>query len=85
VQASRSALGKHVRERRQGIGRWSVNVGDLDATVTDLRAKGITFIDLDFPDFRTEDGIARTPEGPAAWFSDPDGNIISITQAPVPS
>jgi catechol 2,3-dioxygenase-like lactoylglutathione lyase family enzyme len=57
----------------------AVNVVDFEATVADLRAKGITFIDYDQPEFKTENGVAMTPEGAAAWFPDPDGNILSVT------
>jgi catechol 2,3-dioxygenase-like lactoylglutathione lyase family enzyme len=58
----------------------SFNVDDFDGTIADLRAKGVSFMDYDFPGLKTEDGVARTPEGPAAWFADPDGNIIAVTQ-----
>ena len=63
----------------------SVNVGDFDATVADLRKRGVTFIDYDQPEFKTENGIAQTPEGPAAWFTDPDGNILNVTSMGAPS
>ncbi len=55
------------------------NVGDFDGTVSDLRGKGVTFMEYDFPGLKTENGVAQTPEGPAAWFADPDGNIIGVT------
>ena len=60
----------------------SINVDDLEATVGDLRSKGISFLEFDYPGFEMKDGIAHTPEGPGAWFTDPDGNIISIAQMP---
>jgi catechol 2,3-dioxygenase-like lactoylglutathione lyase family enzyme len=56
----------------------SFNVEDFDATIEELRGKGITFMDFDLGDFKTENGIAQTPDGPAAWFTDPDGNIINV-------
>ena len=34
-------------------------------------------MDFDYPEFKTENGVAQTPEGPGAWFSDPDGNIFA--------
>ena len=58
----------------------AVNVTDFDDVVAELRGKGVTFIDYDFGDFKTENGVVQTPEGPAAWFADPDGNIIGLTQ-----
>lgn len=58
----------------------SFNVDDFDATMADLRGKGITFMDYDFPELKTENGVAQTPTGPIAWFADPDGNIIAVSQ-----
>ena len=58
----------------------AINVTDFDATVAELRKKGVAFIDYDYPELKTDNGVAQTPEGPAAWFADPDGNIISLTQ-----
>lgn len=63
----------------------SVNVDDFDATVADLRQRGITFIDYDLPGLKTENGVIQTPDGPIAWFADPDGNIIAVTQMGTPS
>jgi catechol 2,3-dioxygenase-like lactoylglutathione lyase family enzyme len=60
----------------------SINVDDFDATIADLRNKGISFMDFEYPEFKTENGIAQTPDGPAAWFTDPDGNIIAVAQMP---
>jgi predicted enzyme related to lactoylglutathione lyase len=58
----------------------AVNVEDLEATVADLRSRGVEFMEYDFPGLKTENGVAQTPEGPAAWFADPDGNIVGVTQ-----
>jgi catechol 2,3-dioxygenase-like lactoylglutathione lyase family enzyme len=55
-------------------------VGDLDAAVSDLRAKGVTFEDYDMPGLKTEDGIAELGGERAAWFRDPEGNILSLSQ-----
>jgi catechol 2,3-dioxygenase-like lactoylglutathione lyase family enzyme len=58
----------------------TVNVTDFDGTVEELRGKGIEFLEYDFPGLKTENGVAQTPDGPAAWFADPDGNILALTQ-----
>ena len=63
----------------------SFNVDDFDATVENLRERGVTFMDFDYPEFKTVNGVAQTPEGPGAWFSDPDGNIIAVTKMESPS
>jgi len=61
----------------------SFNVKDFDGTIADLRTRGVSFMEYDFPGLKTEDGVAQTPEGPVAWFTDPDGNIIGVTANPM--
>jgi catechol 2,3-dioxygenase-like lactoylglutathione lyase family enzyme len=56
---------------------WTV--ADVEATVDELAAKGVTFEQYGEP-FNTDDkGIARF-EGDAAgaWFKDPDGNVLAL-------
>jgi catechol 2,3-dioxygenase-like lactoylglutathione lyase family enzyme len=55
-------------------------VGDLAAEVADLRGRGVTFEEYDLPGFTTTDGIARIGVGQAAWFKDPDGNLIGMIE-----
>jgi predicted enzyme related to lactoylglutathione lyase len=57
------------------------NVPDLRAAAKDLRDKGVTF--TVYEGFgQDSDGIWSAPGGGAqvAWFSDPDGNVLSLTQ-----
>ena len=66
---------------------WEVQ--DIEATVEQLRARGVEFEDYDFPGLRTVNGIAEV-EGNypskggvgewAAWFRDVDGNLFGIGQ-----
>lgn len=55
---------------------------DLDATVDDLRGKGIDFVDYQGMD--QDDHAAWTaPDGTRiAWFRDPHGNVLSLHQEP---
>lgn len=53
------------------------HVADIRATATELRQKGIVLEEYDLPGLRTDDGIASLPGARAAWFKDPDGNILS--------
>jgi catechol-2,3-dioxygenase len=53
---------------------------DLDRDMTALRTHGVTFHDYDMPGLKTVDGVAELGEERAAWFSDSEGNIISIGQ-----
>jgi predicted enzyme related to lactoylglutathione lyase len=71
-----------------GTGKQTVGgfvVPDIDETMRDLRAKGVTFEDYAMGDQgpTTENGVARDPNGgAAAWFTDSEGNILALTQLP---
>jgi catechol 2,3-dioxygenase-like lactoylglutathione lyase family enzyme len=55
-------------------------VSDITATVRGLAAKGVVFQRYDGM-AQDDDGIWTTPGGDkVAWFPDPDGNILSLTQ-----
>ena len=59
------------------------HVDDVEATVDELTQKGVVFEQYDFPGLKTnEKGIAIVEgEGEkAAWFKDPDGNILAVGQ-----
>jgi catechol 2,3-dioxygenase-like lactoylglutathione lyase family enzyme len=58
------------------------HVPNVEATVKALREKGITF--NTYPGFiQNELGILNLPGGGlrVAWFKDPDGNVLSVTNA----
>ncbi len=57
---------------------WRVD--DLKAEMTELRRRGVRFEDYDQSDLRTQNGVARTPVGRAAWFKDSEGNVLTLTQ-----
>jgi catechol 2,3-dioxygenase-like lactoylglutathione lyase family enzyme len=65
---------------------WEVD--DIDATVAELRSRGVVFEEYDFPGLTTVDGIADI-EGNypskgtgerGAWFRDSEGNMLGIGQ-----
>ena len=57
---------------------WRVT--DIVGTVRGLIAKGVVFLRYDGMD-QDEDGVWTTPGGEkVAWFADPDGNVLSLTQ-----
>jgi predicted enzyme related to lactoylglutathione lyase len=58
----------------------NIEVDDVEATVAELRERGVTFEEYDFPGMKTVDGIMEFPEGKGAFFKDPDGNILSLLQ-----
>lgn len=53
-------------------------VDDLSATMSDLRTHGVCFEDYDLPGLKTIEGVAETPMGSSAWFTDSEGNIIAV-------
>ncbi len=58
---------------------WTVD--DIKSAVAELRSKGLTF--KIYEGFGQDgDGIWSPPGGGAkvAWFADPDGNVLSLTQ-----
>jgi catechol 2,3-dioxygenase-like lactoylglutathione lyase family enzyme len=55
-------------------------VGDIRSTIQQLNKKGIRFERYDHVP-QDELGIWITPDGSkVAWFKDPDGNILSLTE-----
>lgn len=69
--------------RAAGHTQMSFTVPDIEAEVTELRQRGVVFEEYETP--RTENGIARMPAGRAAWFKDPDGNLIGLIQFDEPT
>ena len=56
---------------------WRVGK-DLDAVVKALKAKGVVFEHYDFPGVTRQGDVHVTGEFKAAWFKDPDGNILHV-------
>lgn len=56
----------------------SFEVADIAAAIRDLTARGVVFHDYDLPGFRTVDHVCVLGAEKAAWFSDPEGNILCI-------
>jgi catechol 2,3-dioxygenase-like lactoylglutathione lyase family enzyme len=66
---------------------WEVD--DIDATVGELRARGVVFEEVDVPGLKTVDGITEVSGNypskggkgeRAAWFRDSEGNMLGIGQ-----
>jgi predicted enzyme related to lactoylglutathione lyase len=53
-------------------------VTGLEEDVARLRQRGVKFEEYETP--KTVDGIADMGVGRAAWFQDPDGNLIGMIQ-----
>jgi catechol 2,3-dioxygenase-like lactoylglutathione lyase family enzyme len=59
---------------------WEVD--DIEAAIRELTPRGVRFEQFNLP-FMTQDplGVWTPPNGDkVAWFKDPDGNVLSISQ-----
>lgn len=58
----------------------SFEVGDVSAEIATLESRGVAFEDYDSPGFTTVDHIMESDGMRAAWFLDPDGNVLCLHQ-----
>jgi catechol 2,3-dioxygenase-like lactoylglutathione lyase family enzyme len=56
---------------------WGVG-DELDAIVQHLKKQGVAFEHYDMPGMTRQDDIHAMGDFKAAWFRDPDGNILHI-------
>ena len=56
----------------------SFRVDDIRAAIQDLESRGVMFADYDLPDFKTVDHVCVLGSEKAAWFTDPEGNILCL-------
>ena len=56
----------------------SFRVDDIAATIRDLKSRGVVFADYDLPGFKTEEHVCVLGAEKAAWFQDPEGNILCL-------
>jgi catechol 2,3-dioxygenase-like lactoylglutathione lyase family enzyme len=55
-------------------------VPDIEAEVRELKERGVTFEVYDMAGFDAASSIASLPGLRAAWFKDPDGNLLGMVQ-----
>lgn len=55
---------------------WQVE--DVEREVAELKSKGVVFEEYDLPGMKN--GIVDAGGAKAAWFKDPEGNIMAIIQ-----
>jgi len=58
----------------------SFEVTDIASEMKALRGRGVHFEDYDLPGLKTHDGVCVLGGERAAWFRDPEGNILCIHQ-----
>ena len=56
----------------------SFEVADIGASIRELQALGVVFDDYDLPGLKTVEHVCVLGAEKAAWFKDPDGNILCL-------
>jgi catechol 2,3-dioxygenase-like lactoylglutathione lyase family enzyme len=56
----------------------SFRVADIAAAIRDLESRGVAFADYDLPGLKTVEHVCVLGAEKAAWFSDPEGNILCL-------
>jgi catechol 2,3-dioxygenase-like lactoylglutathione lyase family enzyme len=56
----------------------SFRVDDIAAAIAVLKAQGVVFDDYDLPGFKTVEHVCVLGSEKAAWFRDPEGNILCL-------
>lgn len=73
-----------VRRGQPNVGQTVAHfeVGDLDAVIGELTARGVTFEEYEVP--KTANFIAQIRLARGTWFKDPDGNVFGLREGPIP-
>ena len=73
-----------VRRGQPNVGQTVAHfeVADIEATVSDLVARGVPFDEYETP--KTTNFIAQVGVARGAWFRDPDGNVFGVREGPIP-
>jgi catechol 2,3-dioxygenase-like lactoylglutathione lyase family enzyme len=67
--------------RASGHTQMSWLVGDIESEAAALKEKGISLEEFDRPGITSSGGIYQSgPNVKTAWFKDPDGNLLGLTQ-----
>ncbi len=56
----------------------SFEVADIVAEIAGLEQNGVVFADYDLPGLKTVDHVCVLGSEKAAWFEDPDGNVLCL-------
>ena len=81
-QSSGASSGDHTQ--------MAFDVEDIEATIADLQARGLTFEEFEMSGMETVDGITEVPGNypskggkgeRAVWFRDSEGNLLGMGQA----
>lgn len=56
----------------------SFRVADITAAIAELKSRRVVFDDYDLPGFKTVEHVCVLGSEKAAWFRDPEGNILCL-------
>jgi len=56
----------------------SFRVQNIADAIASLKSRGVVFADYDFPGLKTEGHVCVLGSEKAAWFEDPEGNILCL-------
>lgn len=56
----------------------SFRVENIRAAIAELEARGVGFADYDLPGLKTVEHVCVLGSEKAAWFADPEGNILCL-------
>ena len=56
----------------------SFEVADIVGEIASLEQNGVVFADYDLPGLKTVDHVCVLGSEKAAWFEDPDGNVLCL-------
>ena len=56
----------------------SFRVDNIQSAISDLKGRGVVFADYDFPGLKTVAHVCVLGSEKAAWFEDPEGNILCL-------
>lgn len=56
----------------------SFRVADIAAEIKELKSRGVDFDDYDLPGFKTVEHVCLLGSEKAAWFRDPEGNVLCL-------
>ena len=56
----------------------SFKVADIQRAVVELEGRGVKFADYDLPGLKTVEHVCVLGSEKAAWFQDPEGNILCL-------
>jgi predicted enzyme related to lactoylglutathione lyase len=56
----------------------SFKVADIRGAIRELESRGVAFADYDLPGLKTVEHVCVLGSEKAAWFQDPEGNILCL-------